>query len=199
MARPKNNSSKRKTVDTNKIPRVRKGPGRVGGQGLRVHKITPKQQEWIKHFVTTGNIARSARACGVRKTVAWDWHKSQKIQDEIAKIRDTIRDETGYDLKMAMAECEEAIEFSRGMKNANAYVKAVELKTKLNGLLIEKHDHRMVANFSIQVEGVRDQVALPPVGGVVIDTPEVKQLMSEAVEHSVVADREKDELAELGL
>ena len=43
-----------------------------------------------------------------------------------------------YDLTTAMKECEDVIAFARQHKNSMAYCKAVELRAKLSGLLIEK-------------------------------------------------------------
>lgn len=66
-----------------------------------------------------------------------------------------------YNIDAAMKECEDAIEFARETENANAYVKAVELKSKLQGLLVEKHQIQQVP-FTISIGGIYDELPAPP-------------------------------------
>ena len=173
-------------------------------KGIRVHQIKPNQRIFIDTYVLTGNMTKSAAAAKVPKGTAYDWKNTPTIAKEIETLRAALREKTGYTMEVAMSECEEAVEFARGTKNANAYVKALELKAKLNGLLIEKHDHRMVANFAINVEGVRGSALPAPnaqleggTGPVPFNGEPFKQLVAQTVKSKTNDD--DDGADELGL
>lgn len=60
-----------------------------------------------------------------------------------------------HNLEKAMAEAEEAMRFAKETENANAYVKAVEHRAKLNGLLVDRQEVKQVG-FTIQIAGIYD-------------------------------------------
>jgi hypothetical protein len=150
MARPKNNSSKRKAVKQPSKSRAHRS-----GVYIRKKQISPKQLEWISAYIQLDSVKKAAQAVGVKEETAKQWKRGALVKAELEKAREKVRKKVGYTLESGMREAEAAKQFAIKKGNANAYVKAVELKLKLNGLLIEKHDHRMVANFSISVQGVR--------------------------------------------
>lgn len=80
-----------------------------------------------------------------------------------------------YNADVAMNECESAILFAKETGNANAYVKAVELKSKLKGLLVEKVDMRQVG-FQIQIGGITDKPEKVVESEVVATEPTVKEV-----------------------
>ncbi len=147
-----------KGVDASKVPRSQR-LNRVKHIGAR--PITAKQLEFVQAYCRLHNsVKKACEEVGVNPGTAYDWVRHPVVVAEIDKIKEELRKKTGYDLEYAMAEAEDAKQFAKQTNNANAVVKAVELKTKLNGLLIEKHDHRLAANFMIQIEGVK-HTALP--------------------------------------
>lgn len=70
----------------------------------------------------------------------------------VAEAQKAVQAKINYGLEQAMQEAQDAIEFAKKTENANAYVKAVELRTKLNGLLVEKLDVRQ-SGFTLNVHG----------------------------------------------
>ena len=116
---------------------------------------TPQQAKLAAEFLRTGNVEAAKAAAGYspKTNTAFQRPAVQAILDEARK---EIVAQGKYNLQMAMDEADEAIEFSRATENANAYVKALELKSKLNGLLIEKHQHQ-IASFSLNIRGVREK------------------------------------------
>lgn len=74
-----------------------------------------------------------------------------------------------YGVKEAMKEIEEACDFARFTKNATALANLLQLKAKINGLIIDKMDHRVSGNFQINIGGIRPrevkEVVLPQLSG----------------------------------
>lgn len=119
-----------------------------------------------------GNGGRAVKAAGGSPNAASRrakvWKNIPAVKEQIDKALKASGERAVYNLQAAMADAEATIEFARETGNANAMAKAVELKSKLNGLLIEKHDVRQVG-FQIEMKGLRDvlsepvlPVALPP-------------------------------------
>jgi len=65
-------------------------------------------------------------------------HEKPAVQAAIQEARTEIRAAAVYDHAQAMAEAGEAIEFAKKHGNSMALVKAIELRSKLSGLLIER-------------------------------------------------------------
>ncbi len=70
---------------------------------------------------------------------------------ELEKRREVIRAENDYTREKAMDELEATMKFARETKNAGALAKAVELRTKLAGLLIERRDVRQAQVIKVEV------------------------------------------------
>lgn len=62
---------------------------------------------------------------------------------------------TGYTALAAVKELNETIDFAKQTENATAMARAVELKMKLMGLLVERHEVKQ-ANFNISIGGIDD-------------------------------------------
>jgi transposase-like protein len=141
----KNSRYKRKT--TGKLPPKRKS---TKGQ-----KITEKQLEAVKiYFELNNSVTAVATRLGVPYGTVRDWFRKECVKVEIEKRMAELREKTGYSLEVSMAEAGEGMELARETKNANAFVKAIEHRAKLNGLLIEKLQHIGNAPFSINVVGL---------------------------------------------
>ena len=122
------------------------------------NKLNPRQERFVAEYLKDGNASRAAVAAGYSPKAAKDrgWnllHESPAVMNALEIARKEVAEKSKYNLEKAMNEAQEAIDFAKQTENANAYVKAVELRSKLNGLLIEKHDVRTVG-FSINILGV---------------------------------------------
>lgn len=67
-------------------------------------------------------------------------HKNKLVAAELAKAQQRLADAAGYNGTRCMAELDEAIAFAVETKQPNAYVKAIELRARLAGLLRDKVD-----------------------------------------------------------
>lgn len=121
--------------------------------------LTEDQIKFCEIYVAVGTLSETCRRLdNVGYHTGSRWLELRNVKEEISRLRDELRKKSGYTVQLAMDEAHAAMKFAEKTENASAVVKAVELKTRLNGLLVEKHDHRMIANFSIQVEGVKDNL-----------------------------------------
>lgn len=126
-------------------------------------QLKPKQAKFVEELLKDGNQTRAAEAAGYSPTAAAGCKIANSIAVKAAleKVREKAIVTAAYNADTAMKEAEEAIEFAKETKNANAFVKAVELRSKLKGLLIEKHQHQ-VANFSLNIGGIDDEPKAVP-------------------------------------
>jgi hypothetical protein len=106
--------------------------------------LSAKEQIFVATFAKTGNVTQSLTAAGYSTIsgIGTDILRRPHVKAAIEAARLKVQNKIAYGLERAMTEAEEAIEFARQTDNANAYVKAVELRSKLNGLLVEKVDVR---------------------------------------------------------
>lgn len=118
--------------------------------------LTEKQQKFAQEFAKHGIINRAAKAAGYnQKITSKDLNKSKAMTAILEESRAKLVASTGYGAAQAMDEAQRAIEFAITTNNANAYVKAVELRARISGLMIEKVDIRgQLAPLSIQLSGV---------------------------------------------
>jgi len=61
-----------------------------------------------------------------------------EVRVRVEELRRPVVEEVQYDLKVAMAEAAEAFAMAKSKGNGGAMVAAVQLRSKLNGLLVEK-------------------------------------------------------------
>lgn len=158
------------------MPRKAKNPGaprgnpnirNIGRLPRKDRPLTPTEQTVLAEFLRTGNQQLAGKAAGysdktARKN-AYAILNRAPVKKLLAETRAAVAEKTKYDAEAAMKEADEAIKFAKETENANAYVKAVELKAKLQGLLVEKVSHLNAPAFSIiRVEGIRrDPPSLP--------------------------------------
>lgn len=121
----------------------------VDGQGAKSRPLTPKQATFVAEYLKTGNGAQSAIAAGysrknARQSAHYLLHHVQAVMEAVSAIRQSVAEKAEYDVEAAMGEALAAMDFAQRTDNANAYVKAVELRAKLMGLLVERIDQRTV-------------------------------------------------------
>lgn len=126
----------------------------------KTRKINPRQQKFVEEYLRHGNARNAATAAGYSPKSAKDLATKFVVQEKSPAVTQALNEAraksitlAAYNADVAMTECEDAIQFARETENANAYVKAVELKSKLKGLLVEKLDVRQVG-FQIQISGI---------------------------------------------
>lgn len=114
-----------------------------------------------EYFANGGNVTDACRIMGISRTTVQHWFEDHlQFIAYVEEHREKLKKATQYDLQAAIRELDEAIIFARETENANALVKALELKMKGHGLLIEKHDVRTFAAFSIKISGIDDPIPL---------------------------------------
>lgn len=117
-----------------------------------IKRLTRKQTSYVANRISGMSQIDSAVAAGyARSGAAKHANTLEKLPVVIAamdrhKEEIRLRGEYGYD--RAMAEAQRAYDVAESTKNANAMVKAAELRSKLTGLLIEKQ-HIQVETLDI--------------------------------------------------
>lgn len=116
------------------------------------------QAKFVAEYLRHSNGKAAAIAAGYSEdraasTASELLAKHPAVIEAVSAARKSLVAEGTYNLKMAMDEAKAAMDFAKETENANAYTKAVELRSKLNGLLIEKHAHTMVG-FHVSVGGI---------------------------------------------
>jgi len=142
------------TDDTQQLA-PKRGRGRPRGTG-HPKQLSPKQAEFVAAYLKHGNAIQAARECGYSPTYAGSLILVPAVAAALADARNQVAIKGEYNLAAAMKEAEDAMVFARAANQANAYVKAVELRAKLQGLLIERVDQRQVGGFQIRILGVDD-------------------------------------------
>lgn len=124
----------------------------------------PRRRAFVDRFLACNVGADAARAAGYSeksaKGAAYRLLKEKEIQEVIAECRRIMAQNCGYNVEAAMAEFEEAIAFAKATKNATAYVRALELKAKLSGLL-DKPEQQQSSSLYIVIHDGPDEPAPP--------------------------------------
>lgn len=120
-----------------------------------------RRQKFAEHYAVSGNAAQSAReALGIHRKSAHcagaQLAKEPIVASAVLEGKKLAMEKVGYTVERAMTEAQEAIDFAKITENANAYVKAVELRAKLSGLLEQKNPLGLAAGFQVLMVGVRD-------------------------------------------
>lgn len=108
-------------------------------------ELTPKQRRFIAAFQTGIPAAQAAVQAGyspkTAKHAAYQlMHDNKLVRAELDKLRQHLIAEAEYNGEKALADCDNGMAFAIKTANANAYVRAAELKMRLTGLLRDKLD-----------------------------------------------------------
>lgn len=110
-----------------------------------------------------GNKTAAAQAImpdatyGKAKVTGHRLSQQPEVKKILAETRLAIVEKVKYTAIEAMREAEESIKFARETENASAMVKAVELRSKLMGLLVDKIDLRASVGFKVAISGIDDE------------------------------------------
>lgn len=144
------------------------------GGSRTVEGLNPQQQLFIQDYLIHGNGARAARTAGYSERnsahQAAFMLKTPRIKKAIEEGQKASQARMSYGLDEAMREAEDCINFAKQTDNANAYAKAIELRMRLNGLIIDKHDVRSLGNFKLVIEGVRDPLPSLPSSSIPLES-----------------------------
>ncbi len=98
-------------------------------------------------FAGTRQVAGSAAARVLRE--------NESVKDALNLIKADLAARAEYKFDKFIAELDEAIAFAIKTENATAYVRAVELKGKASGHIVDRVDQRNLnAGFQLMVAGV---------------------------------------------
>ncbi|MCM3901640.1 MAG: terminase small subunit [Pyrinomonadaceae bacterium] len=104
-------------------------------------ELNDRQQRFVE-FVARGLSAQEAASkAGFAPSTARKASRLLRhslVAPAIAQIRAEARKQSCYSVVEAMKEAEECLRFSKEHKQCMAYVRAVELRSRLSGLLIDK-------------------------------------------------------------
>lgn len=133
-----------------------------------LHKpLTPKQWKFVNHYLRTGVGSRSVIEAGYSAKGAADTaHRlltqHPGVMAAVAAARNAVAAKTEYDSEQAMREAEEGMTLSIEKNQMNAYMKGVELRAKIMGVLRDQMDVN-VKHFDISstLAEARKRTVLP--------------------------------------
>ena len=117
--------------------------------GMAASKLSPRQMrfaaEYIKDPAANGTKAAERAGYSPRcaKQRACYLLKLPNVAAEIEAMRVAVRTGAVYDAVVAMDELKAGMDFAKATENATAFVRAVELRSKLSGLLSDRLDVNM--------------------------------------------------------
>jgi hypothetical protein len=125
-------------------------------------KLNPKKAAFVMNLASGENQTDALLHAGwkcARKTAtstaARILREDQDVQNALQLIRGDLAKRAAYNFDKFMNELDKAIDFAINTKNATAYVRAVELKGKSSGHLVERVDQRVAqAGYALVIQGV---------------------------------------------
>lgn len=108
-------------------------------------ELTPKQRAFIAAYQTGISATQAVIQAGYSKHSARHiahtlMHDNKLVRAELDKVSNALAEAAEYNGERCMAELDKAIAFAVETKQPNAYVKAIELRARLAGLLRDKLD-----------------------------------------------------------
>lgn len=108
--------------------------------------LTLRKQAFVHEYMRNGNNAtqaaiaagyayNNARTQGYRLV-----NHDDAVKAEIERAQAELAERTDYGAEQAMTELGDVIDFARKTSNATAMARAVELRMKMAGLLVDKHE-----------------------------------------------------------
>jgi hypothetical protein len=123
-------------------------PGTTDATSPPAVTLTSKQEAFAQAIVsgkTQADAYRAAFSAGRMKDATIQQEASRlmadrKVTARVAELRAPVVEKLQYGLEEAMLEAAEAFQVAKGKDNGGAMVAAVQLRAKLNGLLVEKRE-----------------------------------------------------------
>ena len=126
-----------------------------------MNRLSIKQLKFVEALQTGIDGTAAAIAAGYsRKSARYMAYQLQNenaaVMAALAETREKLAESAEYNGHKCMAECDSAIAFARETKNANALVRAIELRARLSNLLREKID--VTVTDRIELRSVIDEM-----------------------------------------
>lgn len=126
--------------------------------------LKPKEAKFAAEYLKDGDAQRAALAVDPTYkdpgTSGSKMLQKPAVREVVKAAHQEIAKKGVHNLEIAMQEAKDAMDFAKETANANAFIKAVEHRAKLNGLLVEKIDVR-AQGFILNIVGLAppEQVA----------------------------------------
>jgi hypothetical protein len=118
--------------------------------------ITQRQEAFCLAFIETGNASEAyRRAYKPKRMSAKSVHEKAshilaegKVQARVVTLRKEATRALGYKVEDAMRETHEALVIAKTKQNSQGMVAAIQLKSKLKGLIVEKQERGGPGDFA---------------------------------------------------
>jgi hypothetical protein len=132
-------------------------------QALRLALPTERQRRFVEEFMrptagvlnATQAAIRAGYPAGTANRMANRLMKKPRIKAAVEAMRAEIAERSAYTVERAMLELDDAMTFAKATDNASAFTRAVELRARIAGVLVDRIDARVaVGTFAINVIGM---------------------------------------------
>ncbi|MCW5621969.1 MAG: hypothetical protein KIS79_12760 [Burkholderiales bacterium] len=108
----------------------------------RPRELSEAERSFILNYLTTGSRVAAVRVAYPDEhdpaALANRLLHRTSVQAELDRLRADIRERTGYGVQQAVVELEGAIALAIQSENATAMVRAIEMKSRLHGLIVDR-------------------------------------------------------------
>jgi hypothetical protein len=146
-------------------------------------RLTARQQHFLELYASCNDRLKAGKEAGLSKPSVYRLLQLPLAQQYLLSIRAEARAIAAYDVSTAMQEASDAMVFAKERQNPMAYVKAVELRSKLSGLLIDR----------VQVEKIDITKALSEAQARVVEVPRLELPVTPHIENGIRSTTETDE------
>lgn len=132
----------------------------------KFRELTPYQARFVREYIQCNCaqkaiIAAGYKGRGPRQRGWYLLHSIPAVVEAIAAFRKAIVTEGKYGFEKAMDETERAINFAMEHKAPNAIPRLIELRMKMNGLLVERIDiHVQPIDISAALAEAKNRAAI---------------------------------------
>jgi hypothetical protein len=121
-----------------------------------LNELTPQQLRILEGYVNHGNLTRAARDAGCDSAP-----KGKAMEAALKQVHKSLAMKFRYNAAAAFEDINDAADFAKDNRAAMALVKAIELKMKLAGHLVERKENNVnvglnLGGFQIVIHGIDD-------------------------------------------
>ena len=114
-----------------------------------LNKLRSKQQLFAQFYVKHFNATQAAKDAGYSEKragrKAYELLKNPLIQDYVEQLKREQLALVTVDKASLNKDLEQVKAWCKEDRNLSAYIRAVEAQAKLNGLLVERHEHKVAS------------------------------------------------------
>lgn len=124
-----------------------------------VTSLKGRKATFVQHYLRVGNGAEAARLAGysprcARERASTLLNRDPAVKAAVEAGRQAMEDRNKFTIDHMVQQLDSDRAFAIETKNATAAVRASELKAKLFGMMVDRHDVRTVGSFAIVIEGI---------------------------------------------